>query len=57
MPNFEFASRSANSSAEVAIPKRFLESAFLLRRWGTTYTAEPDLALYDPMRTAYAGRL
>ena len=29
----------------------------LLRRSGTTYTAQPDLALYDLMKVAYAGRL
>ena len=29
----------------------------LIRRSGTTYTAQPDLALYDPMVTAYADRL
>jgi arabinogalactan endo-1,4-beta-galactosidase len=29
----------------------------LLRRTGTTYTAQPDLALYDTMKTAYADRL
>ena len=29
----------------------------LLRRSGTTYTAQPDLALYDAMKTAYASRL
>jgi arabinogalactan endo-1,4-beta-galactosidase len=29
----------------------------LLRRSGTTYTAQPDLALYDAMMTAYASRL
>jgi arabinogalactan endo-1,4-beta-galactosidase len=29
----------------------------LLRRSGTTYTAQPDLALYDAMKTAYAPRL
>jgi arabinogalactan endo-1,4-beta-galactosidase len=29
----------------------------LLRRSGTTYTAQPDLALYDQMMTAYASRL
>jgi arabinogalactan endo-1,4-beta-galactosidase len=29
----------------------------LLRRSGTTYTAQPDLALYDQMITAYASRL
>jgi arabinogalactan endo-1,4-beta-galactosidase len=29
----------------------------LLRRSGSTYTAQPDLALYDQMMTAYASRL
>ena len=29
----------------------------LLRRSGSTYTAEPDLALYDQMKTDYASRL
>ncbi|HWP09234.1 MAG TPA: glycosyl hydrolase 53 family protein [Polyangiaceae bacterium] len=29
----------------------------LIRRTGTTYTAQPDLALYDDMMTAYADRL
>ena len=29
----------------------------LIRRMGTTYTAQPDLALYDEMLTAYADRL
>jgi arabinogalactan endo-1,4-beta-galactosidase len=29
----------------------------LIRRSGTTYTAQPDLALYDAMMTAYADRL
>ncbi|HEX5099810.1 MAG TPA: glycosyl hydrolase 53 family protein [Polyangiaceae bacterium] len=29
----------------------------LIRRMGTTYTAQPDLALYDDMMTAYADRL
>jgi arabinogalactan endo-1,4-beta-galactosidase len=29
----------------------------LLRRSGTTYTAQPDLALYDQMKIDYAGRL
>jgi arabinogalactan endo-1,4-beta-galactosidase len=29
----------------------------LLRRSGSTYTAQPDLALYDLMKTAYASRL
>ena len=29
----------------------------LLRRSGNTYTAQPDLALYAPMKTAYASRL
>lgn len=29
----------------------------LLRRSGTSYTAQPDLALYDLMKFAYAARL
>lgn len=29
----------------------------LLRRSGSTYTTQPDLALYDPMMAAYADRL
>jgi hypothetical protein len=29
----------------------------LLRRSGSTYVAQPDLALYDAMRAAYASRL
>jgi arabinogalactan endo-1,4-beta-galactosidase len=29
----------------------------LLRRTGTTYTAQPDLALYDQMKIDYASRL
>jgi hypothetical protein len=29
----------------------------LLRRSGTTYTAQPDLALYDQMKIDYASRL